>query len=97
MCRPAGGVPHRRYVSGDWVKDSEAVDQAWQESVTVEEVVEAADASQASRPPTDSGLTESGGLWYRRADSDAALRTLYIPASCDTARLRLIREAINIP
>ena len=53
------------------------------------------DAAKAKPAPAvaDSGLTEIAGLWYRRSDSDAALRTLYVPATCDEERRALIHEA----
>jgi len=41
----------------------------------------------------NSGLTEAGGLWFRRGYGGAVLRTLYVPAKCTEIRQRLIRES----
>jgi transposase InsO family protein len=46
----------------------------------------------ADEATPSTGLTESAGLWFRRADDESALRTLYVPKACQAIRTRLISE-----
>ena len=54
-------------------------------------------APKAGVEGAGTGLQCLGGLWFRRADSDAAARALYIPEGCELLRKRLTREAHEPP